>query len=203
MFHPATAIRLLRETLNVVTTEWVLWAIDASGVFWLHEGPGVWQLGMRPGELLGHSAWERYADEEGALAFLRDAQRAPTTREIALNGRRVQVSGAPDTLGGVSGVALVMRAAAAEAGDGCVVLEASRCIPEIGADRGDLLVVDPHTMGRVGVYRSVEIAALPEAVGAELAELSRGSGAAAGLPGGGADARRPLRGPVAHLRLLP
>jgi len=39
----------------------VLWAVDAEGVFTLSEGRGLATLGLRPGEVVGTSAFELYA----------------------------------------------------------------------------------------------------------------------------------------------
>lgn len=203
MFHPATAIRLLRDTLNVVAAEWVLWALDAEGVFWLHEGPGVWRKGVRPGEMIGKNACQYYAGDEAVLAFMQEVRHGPTTRALVFNGHRFLVAGGPDTLGGVSGLALALGAEGVAPSEASVVIEASRPIAEIGAAAGDLLVVDPQQLDRVGVYRSVEISALPAAVRAELGALSRAFGVPVDWPVADDGAAPPHRAPAAHLRLLP
>ena len=49
----------------------VLYALDADGVFTLSEGRGLGALGLAPGEVVGHSVFELYADAPEATAPLR------------------------------------------------------------------------------------------------------------------------------------
>jgi PAS domain S-box-containing protein len=49
----------------------VVWSIDQNGIFTLSEGRGLAQLGFKPGEVVGRSAFEIYKDLPELLASLR------------------------------------------------------------------------------------------------------------------------------------
>jgi PAS domain S-box-containing protein len=49
----------------------VVWSIDQNGIFTLSEGRGLAQLGLKPGQVLGQSAFEIYKDFPELLASLR------------------------------------------------------------------------------------------------------------------------------------
>src|SRR5262249_22146639 len=51
----------------------VVWSIDRDGIFTLSEGRGLAQLGLKPGEALGVSAFELYKDFPELLASIRRA----------------------------------------------------------------------------------------------------------------------------------
>jgi PAS domain S-box-containing protein len=51
----------------------VVWSIDKDGIFTLSEGRGLAQLGLKPGEALGMSAFELYKDFPPLLASIRRA----------------------------------------------------------------------------------------------------------------------------------
>src|SRR6476620_222239 len=51
----------------------VVWSIDQDGIFTLSEGRGLAKLGLKPGEVLGQSAFEIYKDFPELLASLRRA----------------------------------------------------------------------------------------------------------------------------------
>ncbi|HEY9197754.1 MAG TPA: EAL domain-containing protein [Gammaproteobacteria bacterium] len=51
----------------------ILWVIDRNGVFLLSEGKGLEEQGLKPGQVVGESLFERYRDYPDSL---RDAQRA-------------------------------------------------------------------------------------------------------------------------------
>ena len=51
----------------------VVWSIDKDGIFTLGEGRGLAQLGLKPGEALGLSVYERYKDFPDLLASIRRA----------------------------------------------------------------------------------------------------------------------------------
>ncbi len=49
----------------------VLWAVDEKGLVTLSEGKGLATLGLKPGEVVGRSVFEMYADVPGVLAHLK------------------------------------------------------------------------------------------------------------------------------------
>jgi two-component system, cell cycle sensor histidine kinase and response regulator CckA len=61
----------LRHAVNC--TPFVLWAVDSRGVFTLSEGRALEALGLRPGEVLGKSAFDVYADAPQVTDALRVA----------------------------------------------------------------------------------------------------------------------------------
>lgn len=61
----------------------VLWALDAQGVFTLSEGRGLAALGLRPGEVVGRSVRDVYADHPEVLARVSSAlQGEPVEAEL-------------------------------------------------------------------------------------------------------------------------
>lgn len=77
---------LLRHTVN--HAPFVLWAIDAQGVFTLSEGQGLAALGLRPGQVVGMSAFEFYKDAPQILEGLRLGLSGDDfTQTVELNGR--------------------------------------------------------------------------------------------------------------------
>ena len=48
----------------------VLWAVDEKGLVTLSEGKGLATLGLKPGEVVGRSVFEMYADVPGVLAHM-------------------------------------------------------------------------------------------------------------------------------------
>jgi PAS domain S-box-containing protein len=61
----------LRHAVNC--TPFVLWAIDNQGIFTLSEGRGLEVLGLRPGEVVGRSAFDVYASVPTLTDALRTA----------------------------------------------------------------------------------------------------------------------------------
>jgi PAS domain S-box-containing protein len=57
----------------VATAPIVVWAVDQAGLFVLSEGRGLGLLGLRPGQLLGRSVFEVYADVPTIQANVRRA----------------------------------------------------------------------------------------------------------------------------------
>jgi hypothetical protein len=207
MMYPPAAFHLLSNQADGLSADWVLWAIDRHGVVWLHEGPGVLRKGMKPVELIGKSVWELYRSDEPVLEFIRHAFQAPTTRSIMVDNVRVLAAGAPDASGGVSGVVLVLESAEPGAEPGHLVSEVRQPVPEIGAEMGDLLVLDRDSPGRIGIFRFVDAARAPAELVDELWRVSRAGDAPPQPapsppppPAAGAAARRRAHAP--HLRLL-
>ncbi|MGI4787841.1 MAG: PAS domain S-box protein [Janthinobacterium lividum] len=71
------ALRLSEERLrNIIKgAPLVLFSLDAAGAFTLSEGKGLDVLGLRPGELVGHSAYDLYAAYPDFLQHLECAYR--------------------------------------------------------------------------------------------------------------------------------
>lgn len=65
----------------------VLWVIDQDGVFRLSEGMGLHALDLRPGELVGKSVFEVYADQPQALVGVQRSLAGIESREIVRVGR--------------------------------------------------------------------------------------------------------------------
>ncbi len=60
----------------------VLWALDRDGVFTLSEGKGLDALGLRPGEVVGRSAFDVYRDVPSIVAHTRRALAGEASTEI-------------------------------------------------------------------------------------------------------------------------
>jgi PAS domain S-box-containing protein len=58
----------------------IMWAIDANGIFTLSTGQMLQRIGLRPGEVVGRSIFEVYADQP---AILEDARRVLAGEEFA------------------------------------------------------------------------------------------------------------------------
>ena len=66
----------------------VLWSVDREGIFTLSDGKGLESLGLRPGEVVGRSAFDVYADVPEVLAHVRAALSGKTFHtELTANGR--------------------------------------------------------------------------------------------------------------------
>lgn len=68
------ALRESRQRLQTVIAHapLILWAIDRDGVFQFSEGSGLEQLGLQPGELVGRSLFEVYADRLDVCELTRE-----------------------------------------------------------------------------------------------------------------------------------
>lgn len=71
----AQALRESEERLRKVVENApvVLWALDCNGVFTLSEGKGLQAMGLRPGEVVGQSAFEIYGNEPQITELLNRA----------------------------------------------------------------------------------------------------------------------------------
>jgi PAS domain S-box-containing protein len=71
------ALRVSEARLRTVVASApiVLWAVDRAGRFTLSDGAGLRALGLEPGQLVGHSAFEVYADVPEVIVHIRRALR--------------------------------------------------------------------------------------------------------------------------------
>jgi two-component system, cell cycle sensor histidine kinase and response regulator CckA len=66
----------------------VLWAIDRGGIVTLSEGSLLGGIGLEPGQVVGHSIFELYADAPAMLSYTRAALRGESpTWMVNLHGR--------------------------------------------------------------------------------------------------------------------
>jgi diguanylate cyclase (GGDEF)-like protein/PAS domain S-box-containing protein len=65
----------------------ILWSTDAAGVFTLSEGHGLPALGLQPGEVVGRSVFEVYAEYPEILDHHRRALRGESFTSVGLVGR--------------------------------------------------------------------------------------------------------------------
>ncbi|MFC7172336.1 PAS domain S-box protein [Haloplanus litoreus] len=104
----ATKERLDTVVSNVPV---VLFALDADGVFTLSEGRGLSTIGLEPDEVVGESAFERYADQPAVIQALErvfDGEEVSIVQRI--EGRFYETAYQPvfdddDTVSGAIGVA--------------------------------------------------------------------------------------------------
>src|SRR5439155_319040 len=73
--HVEAALRAAEERLRalIASAPVVLFAIDANGIFTLSEGRGLEILGLKPGQVVGQSAWDLYRDMPAIVENLRSA----------------------------------------------------------------------------------------------------------------------------------
>ena len=76
------ALRDVEQRLQTVVDHApvVLWSIDAEGRFTLSEGRGLESLGLSPGEVVGQSLFELYADNTDIIAGARKALQGQSNR---------------------------------------------------------------------------------------------------------------------------
>jgi PAS domain S-box-containing protein len=85
----------------------VLWSIDRDGVFTLSEGRGLAQLGLKPGESVGVSAFDMYKDFPDVLRNLRralDGEEVVATLEVVGRAYETVIRPLRDADGKVTGV---------------------------------------------------------------------------------------------------
>ncbi len=101
--------RRLRAT--VTNAPIILFALDRSGVFILSEGRGLERLGLEPGQAVGSSVFDLFADVPDALAAIREALGGrPMTVDVHARGSWFETTFLPvveadGSVGGVMGVA--------------------------------------------------------------------------------------------------
>jgi PAS domain S-box-containing protein len=71
----AEALRASEERLRTVVSgaPIVLWAVDRKGIFTLSDGAGLRMLGLEPGQAVGQSVFEMYADFPEVIDHVRQA----------------------------------------------------------------------------------------------------------------------------------
>jgi PAS domain S-box-containing protein len=71
------ALRVSEARLRTVVASApiVLWAVDRAGKFTLSDGAGLRALGLRPGEMVGRSVFDVYADVPEVIGHIRRALR--------------------------------------------------------------------------------------------------------------------------------
>jgi PAS domain S-box-containing protein len=74
--------RLLRSVIDNAPI--ILWAVDAEGRFTFSEGRGLKSLGLLPGEAVGQSLFELYADNHEIIAAVRSALAGTEVRAVAV-----------------------------------------------------------------------------------------------------------------------
>jgi signal transduction histidine kinase/ActR/RegA family two-component response regulator len=85
----------------------VLWAIDRAGVFTLSEGQGLASLGLRPGEVVGLSAFDLYKDSPDVVRDLRRGlagDEFSSLVEVGNNAFETRYFPLRDALGALTGV---------------------------------------------------------------------------------------------------
>lgn len=85
----------------------VLWAIDTDGFFTLSEGDGLKYFQLEPGQIVGESIWELFAENADTLECVRKAlSGAAVSADTEVVGRTWQTSYIPlrDAKGTVSGI---------------------------------------------------------------------------------------------------
>ncbi len=107
------ALKEAEERLRVVVANSpvVLFALDADGVFTLSEGRGLESLGLKPGEVVGRSAFEMYRDVPQVVENLRRALSGEDFSDVvelgslAFDSRYAPLRDEAGTVVGIIGVA--------------------------------------------------------------------------------------------------
>ncbi len=100
----------LQEILK--STPIVLWAVDREGVFTLSEGRGLAALGLKPGQVLGRSAFEVYREQPQICEAIRRALAGEELSAvvevggISFDAHYAPVRGPESEIVGASGVAI-------------------------------------------------------------------------------------------------
>ena len=151
-----TARRQMRERLRereaqlravVEHAPLVLFAVDDRGTFTLSEGRGLAALGLRPGELVGTSMFERYAHlPEVTQGIGRVLAGQPAEWAATMGRRRFEVHAAPvfDGAGQRAGAVGVARDVTARARAEAEAVRARRAVADVSRRTGDLLARLSH-----------------------------------------------------------
>ncbi len=106
----------------VANTPVIIYALDENGMFTISEGLGLGKLGLRPGEVVGMSAFDIYRDYPDILDAIRRALSGEvvffehSVGDLRLDNRMVPVSDAAGRVTGIIGAALdITERAQAEA----------------------------------------------------------------------------------------
>ncbi len=75
--HSEDALRVSEQRLRMVVSNLpvIIWALDENAVFTFSEGQGLDALGLKPAQVVGHSALDIYQDNPTVVAYLHDALR--------------------------------------------------------------------------------------------------------------------------------
>ncbi|WP_158501671.1 PAS domain-containing protein [Vitiosangium sp. GDMCC 1.1324] len=73
MQRALTVSELRLRTAVRSSAQMCIWAVDAQGIFTFSDGGGLEVLGLRPGQLVGHSVYQLYAEHTETLGHLRRA----------------------------------------------------------------------------------------------------------------------------------
>lgn len=111
--HAETALSKAEARLHAVVTSApvVLWAVDRNGTITLSEGKGLEAMGFKPGELVGQSVFELYADSPLILEMNRRALRGENVtfsheaNGVIFEARLLSLHGQDGEVIGVTGVA--------------------------------------------------------------------------------------------------
>ena len=85
------ALRVAEQRLRTVLahSQAVIYQLDPEGRFLLSEGLGLANIGLSPGEAVGHSALDMFRDDRETLAQIRRALQGEASREITQAGGRL------------------------------------------------------------------------------------------------------------------
>jgi PAS domain S-box-containing protein len=109
-----TALRESERRLQAIISSVpvILFGIDTAGVFTLSEGKGLALLGLEPGEVVGRSAFQMYADHPRVIESLRGALEGRLSRTVQMVGDLafdvlyMPVTGDEGAVSGLIGVAV-------------------------------------------------------------------------------------------------
>lgn len=110
LFRTDEPVQMLNWIVN--KTPVIIWAFDENGVFMLSEGKALASLGLKPGEVIGKSVFEIYADHPVIMDAVKQVLSGKQlTKEINVNGCFFEVEHIPmydasQNLVGAIGVAL-------------------------------------------------------------------------------------------------
>lgn len=110
IFKTDEPVPMLNWIIN--KTPVIIWAFDKNGVFMLSEGKALASLGLKPGEVVGKSAFEIYADHPEIMDTVKQVLSGKhLTKEVNVNGCFFEVEHIPmydssQNLVGAVGVAL-------------------------------------------------------------------------------------------------
>lgn len=108
IFKTDEPIPMLNWVIN--KTPVIIWAIDENGKILLSEGKSLVSLDLKPGEVVGESVFDVFADYPSILAAIRRVLMGePITTEVSINGCYFEVEHTPitDSSGEVCGAVCV------------------------------------------------------------------------------------------------
>jgi PAS domain S-box-containing protein len=209
--EPDDVVRALRESearlRSVISSaSMVLWALDRNGTFVFSDGGGLRQLGLRPGEIVGRSVFDVYADHPDIIDDVRralDGEELTRIRHVGSTTFESRYTTQRDADGHVDGVigvavditdryraeaALRLRAEQAQRFQDALVELARQRTDDLDAALATIVRVDAATLDveRVSVWFFSDD-------GGELLCRTLHTGVAGGAPADAASASRCLR----------